>query len=99
MFREIKLTSLLWIYTFQHYHFPEVFAAIKQKKHHCLQMQLGLQLDEFKILRFHGRYAYADINEEKNCPKLLPRRSSFTKLLILEVHSRLIQSEVSLCCL
>jgi len=95
-FREFKLTSLLWIYTCQHYHFQEVFAAIKQKKRHCLQMQLGLQLDQFKILHFHRRYAYADISEQKNCPKLLPRRSYFTKLLILEVHGRLIHSGVSL---
>jgi len=95
-FREIKLTSLLWIYTLQHHHFWEVFVAIKQKKRHCLQMQLGLRLDEFEILRCHGRYAYADINEDAKHPKLLPRRSYFTKLLILEVHGRLIHSGVSL---
>jgi len=39
---EIRLTSLLWIYTLQHHHFQEVFVAIKQKKRHCLQMQPGL---------------------------------------------------------
>ena len=42
-FREIKLVSLLWIYTLQHYHFKAVFIAIKQKRCHCLQIQLGLQ--------------------------------------------------------
>ena len=59
-------------------------------------MQLGLQLDEFMILLCHGRYAFADISEETKCPKLLPSRSYFTKLLILEVHSRFIHSGVSL---
>ena len=95
IFREIKLVSLLWIYTLQHYHFKTVFIAIKQKRRHCLQIQLGLQLDEFEILRCHGRYAYADINEETKCPKLLPRGSCFTRLLTLEVHGRLVHGGVS----
>ena len=52
-------------------------------------------MDEFEILRCYGRHAYADITEEAKCPKLLPRRSWFTKLLILEVHGHLVHAGVS----
>ena len=35
---------------------------------HCLQKQLGLQEDEFGILRCHGWYANGDISEETKYP-------------------------------
>ena len=74
---EIKLVSLLWIYTIQCHHYRDVFIALKNNKRNCLQKQLGLQEDEFGILRCHGRYANADISEETKFPKLLPRRNYF----------------------
>ena len=92
---EIKSASLMWIYTIQHYHFTAVFIAIKQKRCHCLQKQLGLQLDGFEILRCYGRYTYTDIRDKAKYPKLLPRGSYFMKLLILEVHGHLVHAEVS----
>ena len=92
---EIKLVSLLWIYTIQCYHYRDVFIALKNNKRNCLQKQLGFQEDEFGILRCHGRYANADISEETKFPKLLPRRNYFTQLLILEVHGRLVHAGIS----
>ena len=61
-FREIKLVSLLCIYTLQHLYFKAVFVAIKQKRRHCLQTQLGLQLE---ILRCYGRYMLMRISQKK----------------------------------
>ena len=92
---EIKLVSLLWIYTIQCHHYIDVFIALKNNKRNCLQKQLGLQEDEYGILRCHGRYANAHIGEETKFPKLLPRRNYFTQLLILEVHGRLVHAGIS----
>lgn len=84
--REIKLAALLWVYIIQHHYYKDVFMALKSNKRNCLQKQLGLQEDEYGILRCHGRYTNADISEEMKCPKLLPRRNFYTELVILEVH-------------
>ena len=42
-----------------------VFAAIKNKKKHCLKLQLGLKVYQFDImlLRCHGRYSHAELTE------------------------------------
>jgi len=84
--QEIRVVSLLWISAIQHEHFREVYVAIQKRKRHCLQMQLGIKMDEFNILRCHGRYCHADLPEEAKCPKLLLRREYYTYLLIKEVH-------------
>ena len=89
---EIKLLAVLWVYTIQHHYYKDIFLALKKNKRHCLQKQLGLQEDEYGILRCHGRYANADISEDMKCPKLLPRKNFFTELMILEIHGRLIHA-------
>jgi len=57
-------------------------------------MQLGLEIDDFGILRCHGHYLHSKLSEMKY-PKLLPRREHFTQLVIREVHRRLIHAGVS----
>ena len=49
--QEIKLASLLWISFMQHRSY--VFTAIRNKKKHCLQMQLGIKMDKFEVLACH----------------------------------------------
>ena len=93
--QEIKLLAILWVYTIQHHYYKDIFLALKKNKRHCLQKQLGLQEDEYGILRCHGRYANADISEDMKCPKLLPRKDFFTELVILEIHGRLIHAGIS----
>ena len=83
------------VVTVQHKHFQEVYLALNDKRKCCLQMQLGLKVDEFQILRCHGRYANAAITEEMKCPKLLPRRTYFISLIIKEVHERLVHAGIS----
>ena len=58
-------------------------------------MQLGLKVDEFQILRCYGRYVKAVITDQMKYPKLLPLRIHFTKLVIMEVHLRLVHAGVS----
>ena len=94
-FGEIKMVTLLWLYTIQHRQFYEVFSAIRKGEVNSLQIQLGLRMDELGILRCHGRYQNAEIPEGAKCPKLLPRQEYFTKLLIQYVHERLIHAGVS----
>ena len=92
---EIKLICLLWIFVIQHKYFEEVNSALPYKKRNCLQMRLGLKVDEFQILRCYGCYANAVITDEMKYPKLLPRGTHFTKLVIMEVHLCLVHSGVS----
>ena len=61
---EIKLICLLWIFVIQHKYFEEVYSALQYKKRNCLQMQLGLKVDEFQILRCYRCYANAVITDE-----------------------------------
>jgi len=92
---EISVVSVLWVYFIQHRRYKDVYVAIEKKRKHCLQKQLGLEIDKYGVLRCHGRYNYADLTEETKIPKLLPRYEHFTKLLIEEVHQRLVHAGVS----
>jgi len=72
-YAEIRTVTLFWIYVIQHRQFCEVFTAIRKNEINCLQRQLGLQVDEFGLLRCCGRFQNADISEQAKYPKLLPR--------------------------
>ena len=93
--QEVKLSSLLWTSFIQRRQYGKVFVAIKNKRRHCLVMQLGLNTDEHNVLRCYGRYLHADMTEEAKYPKLLPHREHFTHLVIQEVHNRLVHSDTS----
>ena len=54
-----------------------------------------MKLDEFGILRCYGRYANADVDIETKNPKLLPCKHQFSKLVIMEMHFRLVHAGVS----
>ena len=94
-FQEIKLLSLLWVPFIQHRRYSDVYVAIKSNKRHCLQMQLGLKISEYDILRCHGRYQHSELTKEMKYPKLLPQHKHFTYLVIQEAHRRLIHAGVS----
>ena len=69
---DIKIAALFWVYSVQHYHFNDVFIAIKKKRKHCLVQQLGVREDELGILRCYGHFLNAEIIETAKYPKLLP---------------------------
>ena len=62
--QEVKMASLLWVSFIQHKRYGDIFVAIKKKKQ-CLQMQLGIKMDDFEVLRCYGRYSNADLNRDK----------------------------------
>ena len=94
-YAEIRAVTMFWIYIIQHQQFHGVFTAIRKNEVTCLQKQLGLQVDEFGMLRCFGHFQNADISEQAKYPKLLPRREHFTRLLIQYVHERLIHAGMS----
>ena len=50
--------------------------------------QLGLYLDESKVLRCHGRLESSEITQEYGDPILLHPHAHVTKLLILDIHCK-----------
>ena len=72
-----------------------MFQAIVKKQRNGLQKQLGLAPNEFGILTCHGRFLNAEMSEDAKYPKLLPRRENFTRLVIKEIHERLIHAGIS----
>ena len=55
-------------------------------------MQLGLNIDEFQILRYYGHYTNAAITEEMKYPKLLRHKAYFTSIVIVEIHEHLVHA-------
>ena len=78
----IKMATLLWIYTVQHYQFKGVFVAISKNREHCLIQQLGYRVDELGILRYYGQFLNVGFNENAKYPKLLSRHNYEIYLLI-----------------
>ena len=89
------MVCLLWIFAIQHRYFEEVYAALKDKRKNCLQMQLCLNIDEFQILRCYGHYTNVTITEVMKYPKLLPRKAHITSLVIVEIHEHLVHARIS----
>jgi len=65
------------------------------KQKNGLQKQLGLEPDKYEILRCHGKFVNAELSEDAKYPKLIPRYEYFTRLVVQEVHERLIHASVS----
>ena len=93
--KEIHLTCLLWVRFVQLSSFTELFSALKKNKNHSLKNQLGVKVDEFGTLRCYSRYANADIDIDTKSPKVLPCKHQFSKLVIMEIHCRLVHAGVS----
>ena len=68
---------------------------MRKRKRNNLQRQLGLQIDEWGLLRCHGRYSNADLSFNAKYPKLIPRLEYFTHLVIKDAHERMLHSGVS----
>ena len=57
--------------------------------------QLNLWLDWNGILRCHGRFENAELTQASKFPKLLPKDDHFTRLIMEDVHIRVLHSGVS----
>ena len=89
------MVYLLWIFAIQHRYFEEVYAALKDKRKNCSQMQLGLNVDKFQILRCYGHYTNAAITEEIKYPKLPSHKAHCTSLVIVEIHECFVHVGIS----
>ena len=94
-FQDLTSAKLLWVCVVQHRRFDDVFRAMIVKQKNGLQKQFGLEPDKYGILRCHGRFLNAELSEAAKYPKLLPRYEYFTRLVIQEIHERLIHAGIS----
>ena len=93
--QDIRSARLFWVYIVQRRRYADVFCAIAKKQRNGLRKQLGLMLSDYDILTCHGRFLNAEMSEEAKYSKLLPRHEYYTRLIIQEVHERLIHAGIS----
>ena len=48
---DINLAAMLWVYCIQQRKFSDVVLAMKMKRKHCLIQQLGLKVDNIRLLK------------------------------------------------
>ncbi len=94
--QELTQVKRLWELAVQRHWYKDVILAIKETgTKHSLINDLGLQLDNFGLLRSYGRFENAALTQAAREPKLLPRKDHLTKLIIESVHKTSMHSGVS----
>ena len=84
--KELKEAWILWIKSIQNQSYRDVYIALTEKKKHNLVNQLGLTLDEDRIIRCVIRLGAAQLTEGARAPILLPKKNHVTDLLIDSCH-------------
>ena len=92
---EIEQAKLMWERHVQNRSFSSAINAVQKNTKNNLKTQLGLQLDQNRILRCHGRMIRENLPESSIFPKLLPKNRAFTSLLINSFHEKLMHAGVS----
>ena len=93
--QDLSQVSLMWTRHTQRAFYPAVVSALENKTSHPLVSQFRLKFDSLGLIRCYGRFSHAGLSDDTANPKLLPRRTAFTRLLIRHVHSRLIHAGVA----
>ncbi len=75
-----------WIQSIQSTEFAKELECIRTGRTNLRVQQLGLFLDDDKIIRCEGRIDHATVPNSTKQPILLPPRHGFTKLIIRESH-------------
>ena len=68
---------------------------MKEMKQNNLNIQLGVYIDEERLLRCHGRLGNFDLDENAKQPLLLPKADIFTELMTDSIHKRMYNSGVA----
>ena len=89
---EFNQAKLLWDKHVQLEHYPEVIHSTKKGDKNNLKHQLNLQLDLNGLLRCHGRLDNAALTQ---AAKLLPKNDHYTRLVVMDAHSRVLHSGTS----
>ncbi|XP_062582984.1 uncharacterized protein LOC134244753 [Saccostrea cucullata] len=92
---ELSGAKLLWIRSIQNENYKEVKSALTEGKRLNLVNQLGLILDEDKIIRCVGRLGAAHLTEGARTPILLPKKNHVTDLLIDSYHRKSLHVGIS----
>ncbi|CAF1060894.1 unnamed protein product [Didymodactylos carnosus] len=92
---ERSMAKLYWETVIQSNYLNEVIESIQKNSSNKLKKQLGLWLDQDGVIRCGGRLKNVESNDCCDFPKLLPKHSSFTKLVIQEYHHKVLHSGVS----
>ena len=79
----------------QQKYFRDTIIALQEGTRCSLKDQLGVYLDKDGLLRCHGRLDNSSLPEAAAHPLLIARQSNISKLLIREVHGRLVHAGVS----
>ncbi len=78
-----------WIQYIQEISFHEQLMSLAENRRNPLIQQLGLFLDEDKLIRCRGRLGNIAFQDNAKTPILLPRNHAVTKLLIMDTHCKL----------
>ena len=84
--KELEEAWILWIKSIQNQSYRDVYIALTEKKKHNLVNQLGLTLDEDRIIRCVIRLGAAQLTEGARAPILLLKKYHVTDLLIDSCH-------------
>ena len=87
---ELANSLKLWTRSIQEIHFAEESEAILKNKNHSVRLNLGVRKDENGILRCHGRFGTT-----VKSPKLLPKKSHYTDMIIKRDHRRMLHAGVA----
>lgn len=93
--QELEKSRFVWEIYVQRKHFSDVIMAVRLKKNNNLKTQLGLHLDNYGLIRCHGRFSNTELAHGSKFPKLLPKKDNFTNLVIQSVHKEMLHSGVS----
>ena len=69
--------------------------SINIGKKNNMKYQLNLQVDTNGLLRCQGRLENTELSQAAKYPKLLPKDTHFTRLIIEDTHCRILHSGVS----
>ena len=92
---EIQKAKLLWELYIQQKHYADTIYNVKYGKKSNLKTRLNLQLDKCGLLWCHGRFENVELTQAEKYPKLIPTDCYFTKLVVKDMHSRVLHSGVS----
>ena len=93
---ERKIARIYWNLSVQQTHFEEALQSLKTDEplKNKLVKQLGLKLDNFGLIRCHGRLINTPASKQNKFPVLLPRDDLYTKLIIQNAHGKMLHSGV-----
>ncbi|CAB4007271.1 Hypothetical predicted protein [Paramuricea clavata] len=83
---ELKESEKLWIRSIQSTDFAEEIECIHNGCMNSRVNQLGLFVDDDKIIRCDGRIGHSTMPDDAKQPILLPPKQEFTRLIIREAH-------------